>query len=391
MALRVAIVGGGAIGSAIAFFLASHPRFGGEVAVIERDPTYKFASSALSASAIRQQFSTPVNIELSRFGIAFLRNIGRYLSVDGYHPEVDLREPGYLILASRASLPTLEAMHRVQRNLGVDVALLGPSELSLRFPWLSTEGVAVGSLGLSGEGWFDGYGLLQAFRRKALSLGVTYLTQEVTGFVRSRGAVEAVVLGDGSRVPCDVAVNAAGPWAASVAAMLDIDLPVRARRRTVFVFACRKTLPGCPLVIDPSGVYFRPEGPQFIGGTSPKAGEDDPDDLPLEVDYTAFDEVIWPALAHRVPAFEAVKVTGGWSGYYEVSTLDHNAIVGPHPSLRNVFFANGFSGHGLQHAPGVGRGVAELIVDGGFRTLDLGPLSFDRVLAARPLVELNVI
>jgi glycine/D-amino acid oxidase-like deaminating enzyme len=160
----------------------------------------------------------------------------------------------------------------------------------------------------------------------------------------------------------------------------------------VFVFACRTPLPGCPLIIDPSGVYFRPEGGQFIAGTSPKEGEDDPDDLPLdEVEYGAFDDVIWPALAKRVPAFEAVKLTGGWSGYYEVNTLDHNGIVGPHPSLRNVFFANGFSGHGLQHAPGVGRAVAELIVDGGFRTLDLGPLSFDRVLAGRPLVELNVI
>jgi FAD-dependent oxidoreductase domain-containing protein 1 len=157
------------------------------------------------------------------------------------------------------------------------------------------------------------------------------------------------------------------------------------------VFACREALPGCPLVIDSSGVYFRPEGPQFIGGTSPKEGEEDPDDLPLEVDYTKFDDVIWPALARRVPAFEALKVTGGWSGYYELNTLDHNGIVGRHPALSNVFFANGFSGHGLQHAPGVGRGVAELIVDGGFRTLDLSPLSPDRVRTGKRLVELNVI
>ncbi|HLW61717.1 MAG TPA: FAD-dependent oxidoreductase [bacterium] len=382
MTLKVAIVGGGAIGSAIASFVAGHPKFSGEVCVVERDPSYKVASSALSGSAIRQQFSTPVNIELSRFGIAFLRTISA---------DIGLREPGYLFLATGATLSTLQAVHRLQRQHGVEVALLEPKALSARFPWLSTEGIAAGSLGLSGEGWFDGYLLLQAFRRRAVALGVKYLTQEATGFVRTGGTVNAVVLGDGSRVPCDVAVNAAGPWAASIAAMLDIELPVRARRRTIFVFACRDAVPDCPLVIDPSGVYFRPEGAQFIGGTSPKEGEADPDDLPLEVDYTRFDEVIWPALARRVPVFQAVKVTGGWSGYYELNTLDHNGIVGPHPAFSNVFFANGFSGHGLQHAPGVGRGIAELIVDGGYRTLDLSPLSFDRILARRPLHELNVI
>jgi len=391
MARTVVIVGGGAIGSAIAFFLASHPRFAGEVTVIERDPTYRFASSALSGSAIRQQFSTPVNIELSRFGISFFRDIGTHLAVAGDRPDIGLREPGYLFLADRAAVPALERVHRIQRNLGVDVALLTPGELSARFPWLSTEGIAAGSLGLSAEGWFDGYLLLHAFRRKALSLGVKYVTQEVTGFLRSGGTVDAVVLSDGSSVPCDVTVNASGPWAATIAAMLDIDLPIRARRRTIFVFACRAALPGCPLVIDPSGVYFRPEGPQFLGGTSPKEGEDDPDDLPLDVDYRGFDAVIWPALARRVPAFEAIKVTRGWSGYYELNTLDHNGIIGLHPSFGNVFFANGFSGHGLQHAPGVGRGVAELIVDGGFRSLDLSPLSFDRIVAGKPLVELNVI
>ena len=391
MARDVVIVGGGAIGSAIAFFLASHPRFVGEVTVIERDPTYKRASSALSVSAIRQQFSTPVNVELSRFGISFMRDIGTHLSVDGDHPDIGLREPGYLFLVDSTGVSRLEAAHRIQRNLGVDVALLDPRQLSARFPWLSIEGIAAGSLGLSAEGWFDGYLLLHAFRRKALALGVKYVTQEVTGFRRSGRRVESIVLGDGSSVPCDVSVNAAGPWAAAIAAMLDVDLPVRARRRTIFVFACREALPGCPLVIDPSGVYFRPEGAQFIGGTSPKEGEEDLDDLPLEVDYTGFDEVIWPALARRVPAFEAIKVTGGWSGYYELNPLDHNGIVGLHPSLSNVFFANGFSGHGLQHAPGVGRGVAELIVDGEFRTLDLSPLSLDRVLAGKRLVELNVI
>ncbi len=392
MAQRVAIVGGGAVGSSIAYFLASHPRFRGDVVVIERDPSYRYASSALSASAIRQQFSTPINIEISRFGIDFLRHLGEYLAVGDERPDVGLSEPGYLFLATPAGVPVLEQNHRIQREHGVDVALLTPAGVAERFPWMNVGGIAAASLGLSGEGWFDGYALLQAYRRKALSLGVTYVAQAAAGFVRSGRSVTAVTLADGSAVPCDVAVNAAGPWAARVAAMLGIDLPVRARRRSVFLFACRTTLPGCPLVIDPSGVWFRADGPNFLTGVPPRKNEPDPDDAPLdEVDERLFSDRIWPALASRVPAFEAVKVLKSWAGYYELNIVDHNGIVGPHPSVENVLFANGFSGHGLQQSPAVGRGIAEWIVDGGYRSLDLSPLAFERLIEGRRLVELNVI
>ncbi len=391
MAQKVVVVGGGVVGSSIAYFLASHPRFSGEVIVVERDPTYRRASSALSASAIRQQFSTPVNIEISRFGVEFLRNLGAHLRVDDDRPDVGLIESGYLFLATDAGRLVLEQNHRLQRQHGVDVVLLGPADLSARFPWLTTEGIAAGSLGLSGEGWFDGYALLQAFRRKARTLGVTYVAQEVTGFVRAGARVEAAVLADGSRLACDIAVNAGGPWAAAVAAMLGVDLPVRARRRCVFLIACRESLPRCPLVIDPSGVWFRPDGPNFLCGTSPAEGAEDPDDAPLEVDERVFHDTIWPVLAARVHAFERVKVIRSWAGYYEMNIVDHNGIVGPHPSLANVFFANGFSGHGLQQSPAVGRGIAELILEGGYRSLDLTPLAFARLLEGRRLVELNVI
>ena len=391
MAQKVVVVGGGVVGSSAAYFLASHPRFSGEVVVVERDPTYRRASSALSASAIRQQFSTPVNIEISRFGVEFLRHLGDYLGVDDDRPDVGLVESGYLFLATDAGRSVIEQNHRLQRKHGVDVAVLGPADLAARFPWLTTEGLAAGSLGLSGEGWFDGYALLQAFRRKAIALGVAYLTQEVTGFVRTGARVDAAVLADGSRVACDWVVNAGGPWAASVAAMLGVDLPVRARRRSVFLIACRESLPRCPLIIDPSGLWFRPDGPNFLCGISPAEGADDPDDAPLEVEERLFQDTIWPLLAARVRAFERVKVIKSWAGYYEMNIVDHNGIVGPHPSLTNVFFANGFSGHGLQQSPAVGRGIAELIVDGGYRSLDLTPLAFARLVEGRRLVELNVI
>ena len=392
---RVVIIGGGAVGSAIACFTLGDPAFCGDVTVIERDPGYAHASSALSASSIRQQFSTPVNIELSRFGIDFLRRAGELLAVGDDHPDVGLKEPGYLFLASEARVEGLRENHRIQRAHGADVVLLDPAALRERFPWLATGGVAMGSLGLSGEGWFDGYSLLQALRTKARSLGATYVAAEACGFECESGRVRAVRLADGAVIASDIVVNAAGPWARAPAAWLGFDLPVRARRRCVFVVTCPTPIEGAPLVVDPSGVYFRPEGRrQFICGASPDPAND-PDDLPLEVDDAAdhalFAETIWPRLAERVPAFEALRQTSAWAGYYEVNTFDCNGIVGFHPEVRNLVLANGFSGHGLQQAPGVGRGVAELIVHGAYRTLDLSPLAFARIAANRPLLEKNVV
>ncbi|HYG90443.1 MAG TPA: FAD-binding oxidoreductase [Azospirillum sp.] len=386
----VVIVGGGVMGCATAFFLASDPAFGGTVAVIERDPSYATASSALSASSIRQQFSTPANIALSRFGLAFLQDATRHLSVDGEAVDLGLRTPGYLYLATPAGEPILRQNHAIQRACDVPVALLTPDELSARFPWLSTDGIVLGSLGLEGEGWFDGYGLMQAFRRKARSMGVTFLAGEAAGMDVRDGAVTAVTLTDGTRLECGVAVNAAGPRARLVAAMAGVELPVSARKRCVFVFDCRQELPGCPLVIDPSGVWFRPEGKSFICGAPPPADRD-PDTLDLAVEHDLFAEILWPALAARVPAFEAVKVTGAWAGHYEYNDVDQNAVIGPHPEVRNLLFANGFSGHGLQQAPGVGRGLAERIVYGEYRTLDLAPFAYERLAEGRPLRELNVI
>jgi glycine/D-amino acid oxidase-like deaminating enzyme len=387
---RVVIVGGGAMGSAIAYWLTADPAFSGEVVVVERDPTYARASSALSASSIRQQFSSPVNIAIGRFGIEFLRVLGDALAVGDERPDIGLNEAGYLYLASPSGLGTLRANHEVQRRHGADVALLSPEDLEERFPWLSVEGIAGGSLGLSGEGWFDGYGLLRAFRRKAIAQGARYLAAEAVGLDTQARRIAGVRLADGTALACDVVVNAAGPWAARVAAMAGIDLPVRARARSVFVLACPEPLPACPLVIDASGFWLRPEGRHFLVGAPPRPS-DDRDDLPLEPDHGLFEEAIWPALAARVPAFERLRVLSAWAGYYEMNVFDQNGIVGPHPEIGNLCFANGFSGHGIQQAPAVGRALAELILHGRYRTLDLSPLGFERIHAGRPLVERNVI
>ncbi|MDR5857331.1 FAD-binding oxidoreductase [Caballeronia sp. LZ062] len=390
MAQHVVIVGGGVVGSSVAYFLrASDP--GVQVTVIERDPTYVRSSSALSAASIRQQFSTPLCVRMSLFGIEFLRAIGERLEVNGERPSIDLHEGGYLFLATPRGESTLRENHAMQRELGADITLLDAAGLQARFPWLNTEDLSAGAFGERGEGWFDGYGLVQALKRKAQALGVRYVAADVTGIEREGRRATRVRASNGEAYSCDVVVNAAGAWSRSIAAMLGIDLPVRARRRSIFNVSSPGKLDGCPLLIDPSGVYFRPEGRTYICGTSPTA-DNDPDDLPLdEVDHALFDDVIWPTLAHRVPQFEALRVEHCWSGYYEYNVVDQNAIIGMHPDIDNCIFASGFSGHGLQHGPATGRGVSELILHGRYTTLDLSPLGWARVIEGRPIVEKNVV
>jgi FAD-dependent oxidoreductase domain-containing protein 1 len=376
----VVIVGGGAMGSAIARFLVADLAFDGLVTIVERDPTFARASSALSAASIRQQFSTPENIRMSRFSFGWFRD----------NVAIDLHEAGYLYLAGPSGIEALRHNHAVQRAEGVQVALLEPDELADRFPWLDVDGLAAGSLGLSGEGWFDGYALLQALRASAREGGAELRTGEVVGLHRTGDRLTSVELADGTSIACGSVVDAAGPWAAEIAAMAGVALPVEARRRSVFVFDVAAELPGCPLVIDPSGAWFRPEGGSFIGAIAPR-DEEDVAGLPLVVDHGQFEDRLWPALAARVPAFDAIRLVRAWAGYYEVDTWDHNAIIGRHPEVSNLLFANGFSGHGIQQAPAVGRALAELIVHGGYVTLDLSVFRFERIAAGRRVVERNVI
>ncbi|MGE0118709.1 MAG: NAD(P)/FAD-dependent oxidoreductase [Dongiaceae bacterium] len=386
----VVIIGGGVIGSAIAYFLAGPVGFKGSIAVVEKDPTYETAATPRSAGGVRQQFSTPENIQMSAFGAAFIKSVGEHLSVEGETAEVPFTEWGYLFLATDSGLDTLRGNHTTQTSLGAKVALLTPSELTARFPWLNVEDLVGGCYGLADEGWTDPYGLLQAFRRKARALGVTYLTDEAVGIERADHRVAGVTLRDGGRLGCGAVVNAAGYHAHKLAAAAGIDLPVRPRKRIVYVFDCRNGPEQAPLIVDPTGVWCRPEGAGFIGGISP-AEPDDPDTIDLEIDYRWYEEVVWPTLAHRIPAFEAIKLVRAWAGHYDYNTLDQNAILGPHPELKNFYFANGFSGHGLQQSPAVGRAIAELIVHGGYRSIDLGRFGYERVLRQAPLFEINVV
>jgi len=390
--MRVAIIGGGAIGAACAMFLRRlAPQ--ADVRVIEPDPTLRLASSARSAASIRQQFSNALNVRLSQFGLQVLREARDWLAVDDAPLDLGFVESGYLFVATgEAGAQTLRDNHAVQRAAGAPVQLLDAAELARRVPWLRSDDVRLASLGTGGEGWFDGEAFARALARKARALGAHWHTARVTGFERGGHTLKAAQLADGTRIEADAFVLAAGAWSHAVGALAGVPVPVFARRRTVFVFSCPTPLPRTPLVVDPSGIWFRSEGAGFIGGWSPGPHDADPDDLPLdEPDLDQFEQRLWPALAHRVPAFDALRRSGAWAGYYEVHPLDHNGLVGPHPQCANLLLACGFSGHGLQHAAGIGRGVAEWLVHGGYRSLDLTPLAATRLASGAALVERAII
>ncbi|MTI44711.1 glycine/D-amino acid oxidase-like deaminating enzyme [Roseibium hamelinense] len=385
----VVIIGGAVMGSSIACQLAQRPDFSGRIIVVEADPSYQVCASARSAASIRQQFSSKINIEISLFGISYLRGIGEHLSVDGEAPTIDLHEGGYLFLATKDKHSILKENHELQQQLGANIAYFDLAAISERFPWLNTDGLEAGCHGLTGEGWFDGYGLMQAFRRKARSLGVRYVNAKATKFSRD-GSSWAITLANGDILSAGILVNAAGASGGTeICRKVGMDVPVRSKKRCVFTFECRQSLDRFPLLIDPNGTYVRPEGAGYICGSAPPV--DDPDCDDFEVEYGLFEEHIWPTLANRVPAFESIKPGAAWAGCYDMNLFDHNAFVGPVSGIDNFYIALGFSGHGLQQAPAVGCGLAEHIATGSYQTLDLSALGMERLTTNRPLIERNVV
>jgi FAD-dependent oxidoreductase domain-containing protein 1 len=388
----VVIVGGGIVGSAIAYFLSiADGAAKRRVVIVERDTSYAEASTGRSAGGLRQQFSTPENIAMSQATLELFR---RLAAVFGPGADVSFRERGYLLLAARQGEAQLTQNVSLQRSHQADIVLLKGPELARRFAWLAIDGVAAGAFGASGEGWFDPPSLATLMRTAARALGVTIVHDRVIG-IDVGSQVKAVKLADGGRLQCTHLVNAAGAWAGELAALAGVRLPVQPRKRYVYVIDCRnatETLHQAPLTVDPSGAWFRPEGTRlFLCGKSPEPDQEPPArDLDL-IDHEFFVSEVWPRLAARVPAFQEVKVVNAWAGYYDTNTLDQNAVIGAHPQLRNFYFANGFSGHGAQQSAAAGRAIAELIVYGDFKTIDLARFGYTRIIDKRPLLERNVI
>jgi FAD-dependent oxidoreductase domain-containing protein 1 len=427
------IIGGGPVGASIGYHLAqvTDPK---KILVIEKDFCYKKTSAMLSAGGIRQQFSLPENILISKYGAEFIKNKENFKVAHDEYVDVQFHENGYLFLAGERSRDVLVTNHNTQHQCGATwIDLLELDRLKKQFPWLNVDGINLGTFGRSNEGYFDPWMFVNGLKKRSIAMGVDYIEGDVQG-----AQLEKISTGSTSykiesidfyandksnaapqryKVYGQHFVNAAGAWSGRLlekfAKSLPLGMkgimgiPVAPRKRCIFGVHCREAHPNypippsnTPLVVDPTGVYFRAEAQpgKFIMGVSPSEADDvdvpeDQEESALQsADMHLFEEIVWPKLAERVPAFEQLKVTSSWAGFYDYNRLDQNAIIGPHSEVRNFLLCTGFSGHGLQQSPAVGRAVSELLTNNGkFKSIDLSRFSFERVVDNKPIFETGIV
>ena len=382
---EVAIVGGGVTGCAAAYFLEAAGV--DRVVVIEPDPTYAKAATPVATGGCRRLFALPENIRMSQFSIAFFKDFARHVAVGGEAPDVQWKEWGYLFVGGAGHAQVLEENYRIQQGLGVNVELLDRAAIAQRYPWMRSDDLALGVLSAE-DGWLDPNSVLQGLRRKAQAMGAVFLRDRVVEVYTGGGRVTELELASGARVRGDHVINAAGCWAGSVAKLAGIDVPVNPMRRFEHYVELAGELPPMPLIKDPDRLVIRPEGKGYSVGL---VRSDEPRGFNFDMDPDWFPEVVWPACASRIPAFEALKLRREWSGLYDECELDGNMILGAAPGLANFHLACGFSGHGLMHAPAVGRALSALIVKGRYETIDLSRMGYRRVLENAPYRELGIV
>ena len=381
----IVIIGGGIIGSSISYNLMNDG-FDGSILVIEKDPTYQFASTTLSAGGVREQFSLPENIRISQYSIGIFENFDDLMEVEGEKAHAEFKQHGYLFLANEKNWPMIQKSYETQSGLGARVSLLSVDEIKKLSPHIKTDDLVGGAFG-SRDGSLDPYGAMQGYIRKGKKLGVEYLYEEVTGIEVRRKSVEAVTTDKDKHIPCGMVVNAAGPSASIVGKMAGIELPVDPVRKMAYVFDPKiKFDYDLPLVIDTDGLlYFRHESGKTI--LTGKSNPDEPVGFNFEWDRDYYMDVIWPQVAERVPAFDTAKLIRGWAGHYAMNRLDGNAIVGPLGDVEGLYGAVGFSGHGLQQAPAIGKCLSEFIQFGQYQTIDLSRFSYERFTTGKLVFE----
>ena len=388
----VVIVGGAMYGSSIAWWLTEQAGFDGSVLVVERDPTYEWTSTSHTNSCIRQQFSAPINIKISQFGVEFLKNFRTFMGGDERVPDIALHSYGYMYMAGNAEFAeTLKEGQKIQAANGAGTRHMSAEQIAEDYPFYNLEDIVAANHNPVDEGYFDGNTMFDWWKRSARERGVEYVHNEVVAMSRMGDRVERVTLASGEMISCGTVVNCSGPRAVVTSRMAGIEIPVEPRKRYTFIFQAEEPLDrDLPLTIDPSGVHMRTDGTYYLAGCPPDEDRAvDYDDFVQ--DHSIWEDKVWPTLAHRVPAFERIKLVNSWAGHYAYNTLDQNAIVGPHDEVTNFIFANGFSGHGFQQSPAIGRGVAEWIATGAYQSLDLTPFGYDRIRAGRKFVEKAVI
>ncbi len=387
----VVIIGGAIMGSSTAWFLSQNPDFNGTILVVEKDQKYEFCSTAHTTSCIRQQFSTKLNVEISQFAADFINNFQEYMDNDVRVPKLAIKSFGYMYLAGDEDFAkNLRNNQKVQAASGAATELLTPEEIKSRYPFYNVEDIKLGSINLVNEGYWDSITVFEWMKNKAQENGVEYVENEVTELTRNKSGdrICSIKLASGETISGDKFVNATGPRAASTAKMAGIKIPVEPRKRYSWIFRAESPLDrDLPLTIDPSGFHVRENG----GGTYQAGGHGAYDPAVEFDDFTMDNELwentVWPILFNRIPQFESLKLISQWAGHYAMNTVDQNAIIGPHNIIQNFFFLNGFSGHGSQQAPAMGRATAELLTYGAFRTIDMSTFRYERLLSGQRVVE----
>lgn len=386
MPIDIVIIGGGVIGSSIAHFLNaadSSPN----IVVVEPDPLYELAATPRASGGVRQLFSLPENIMMSRWSLDFYRNFSTHVAAGADSVEIGFKQYGYLFLVPESGEPALAQAYDTQLKHGVEVEWLTPDTLGSRYPCLNLDGIAAATFSPQ-DGCIDPNAALQGFKRRARTGGVKYLQDRVVGMTRKGDAVTAVELASGTTLEPAIVVNAAGTWSSEISAMIGQELPVEPMRRFDHYFECATAIEPLPFIKDTAGLGMHPEGQGYAGSVVNHA---EPAGHNFTVDHEYFENVVWPHLAHRIPAFEALRLKSSWVGHYDRNRLDGNMVLGNWaPKASNFYVACGFSGHGLMHAPAVGRAMAELIMAGGYQTLDLSRMDYQRIARWQPYPEIGI-
>ena len=391
----IVIVGGAIMGSSTAWFLTENKDFNGSVLVVERDPSYENCSTAHTNSCMRQQYSIELNVRISQFAADFVKNIRERMGNDDRVPELSIRSFGYMYLADNEPFAdVLRESRKVQIGAGAATQLMTPDEIKTNYPFYNVDDIVLGSINKIDEGYWDGAAVFEWWRRQARERGVEYISNEVVSMTKNASGtkVESVTLASGEVISCGTVLNASGPRASRTSEMAGITLPVEPRKRYSWIFKAEQPLDqDLPLTIDPSGVHVRENG----GGTYQCGGHSDVDPAvdydDFAMDQSLWENHVWPVIATRIPQFESVKLTNEWGGHYSMNTFDHNAIMGPHNVVENFVFLNGFSGHGLQQSPAMGRGTAEYLTYGEYRSLDMTPFNYERIPNNNPIIEKAII
>ena len=386
----VVIVGGGVVGSSIALHLR-RDGFHGRVVVVERDPTYRRASSALATGGLRQQYGSTLNVQMARFSLEFYKRFDAELVTPTHTPRVWLRQRGYLFLANAGNAARLETRFARMREAGANVERWNVARLREALPDAMLEDIEFAIFGPE-DGYFEPHEVLAGTRAAAEHAGVDYVTAEVVGVERSGGRASGVVVRQNARseyeISAPVVVNAAGTWAAQIGAMVGVTIPISPVRQTSFRAALPRTWPyRFPMVFDPDGTHWRhddarghDEADRIVLGRSKM------DEVPgenFEPEGRRFETELAPSLYRRVPAMQPLEVVQCWAGLYEM-TPDQNALLGEHPALPGFVIAAGFSGHGVMMAPATGAAVSQLIREGRCTKFDVRPLAPDRFDRGEP-------